>query len=204
MRAYVGQTRSSKLIARLAAHGIGEMTVREEMPPRRSPYALDNGAFRDWRAGKPFDSDAFERSVERVEVAPDFVVVPDVVAAGEQSLAFSVSWVPRLTGLAPLYLAVQDGMTLTMVAAELAPFAGLFVGGTLGWKIRTGEQWVHFAHLVDRRCHIGRVGTPRRVRWAKRIGADSIDSSLPLFAERNLAPFLEALGVEQQRDLFAS
>jgi hypothetical protein len=46
------------------------------------------------------------------------------------------------------------------------------------------------------------VGTPDRVRWARRIGADSIDSALPLWSSDNLARFLRALEPEPQRELF--
>ena len=53
--AYVGQTRSRTLIARLAALGLGELVVRWELPARRQPFAFDNGCYRDWRAGAPFN-----------------------------------------------------------------------------------------------------------------------------------------------------
>lgn len=53
---------------------------------------------------------------------------------------------------------------------------------------------MRFANEAGLPCHIGRVGTAKRVRWAIEVGADSIDSSLPLFAARNLEPFLRALG----------
>jgi NADPH:quinone reductase-like Zn-dependent oxidoreductase len=73
----------------------------------------------------------------------------------------------------------------------------LFVGGSLPWKLATGERWVRFAHAHGRRCHIGRVGTPRRVAWARRIGADSIDSCLPLWSRENLDAFVAAVRGEQ-------
>lgn len=46
-------------------------------------------------------------------------------------------------------------------------------------------------------CHVGRVGTARRIAWAKRIGADSIDSCLPLWSRENLDSFLRALDGRQ-------
>jgi hypothetical protein len=96
-----------------------------------------------------------------------------------------------------------------MEPEDVAPvahhFAGLFVGGTLAWKIKTAARWIRWAHAQARplRCHIGRVGTPDRVRWARRIGADSIDSALPLWSSENLSRFLRALEPEPQRELFA-
>jgi hypothetical protein len=43
------------------------------------------------------------------------------------------------------------------------------------------------------RWHIGRVGTADRVRWARDVSADSIDSSLPLRHREHLTRFLAAL-----------
>jgi hypothetical protein len=43
----------------------------------------------------------------------------------------------------------------------------------------------------------------RRVRWAQRIGADSIDSALPLWSDANLDRFLGALEPTKQHELFA-
>lgn len=198
MKVYVGQARGSKLIARLSELGFGEMTTRTEIPPRRTPWAFDNGAFGDWKAGEPFNETAFRVALDKlpgVPQAPDFLVVPDKVAAGLESLDFSLSWVDRLRHYAPPYLAVQDGMGRHQVEEALPLFAGIFVGGTLAWKVATGKQWVEVAHQVGKRCHVGRVGTFRRVRWALRIGADSIDSCLPLWSEGNLQKFLAGLRV---------
>lgn len=69
----------------------------------------------------------------------------------------------------------------------------VFVGGSLRWKVATGARWVQLAHAHGRRCHVGRVGTPRRAAWALRIGADSIDSCFPLWSRTNLAEFVAAL-----------
>jgi hypothetical protein len=97
------------------------------------------------------------------------------------------------------YLVVQDGMTCERVAAWLDeqpdPYHGIFVGGTLPWKLATGAAWVTFAHERGMRCHIGRVGPAARVRWAREIGADSIDSSLPLRDRGKMEAFLGALGL---------
>lgn len=84
-------------------------------------------------------------------------------------------------------------MTADDVRAAFDGFDGIFVGGTLPWKIRTGAQWVELGHELGVKCHIGRVGTAKRVRWAMRIGADSIDSSLPLWSKENLGVFINAL-----------
>lgn len=176
---------------------------------------LDNGAFSDWRAGRSFDEEAFARDLERAAAAavrPDFIVAPDVVAGGRSSLDLSLSWRVAVSRAAPAYLAVQDGMTPSEVAEVLPGFAGIFVGGTMpsefvpgtrkrrrapGWKIRTGHLWVALARRFGIPCHIGRAGGASTARWAVRIGASSIDSSLPLMSVENLQRFRAALEGKQ-------
>ncbi len=70
MKVYVGQSRASKAIAALAEAGFGECVQRGEGLPRRLPWFMDNGAFRDWKAGRSFDGDAFVASFERLAPAP--------------------------------------------------------------------------------------------------------------------------------------
>jgi len=195
--AYVGQTRSRSLIARLDQLGIGECVVRGELPPRRpSRFFHDNAAYRDWRAGTAFDFTRWTRDMRWMNyrgIVPDFVVVPDIVAGGRASLDFSATWRDEVPDGFPAYLAVQDGMSLADVAAQLDRYDGLFVGGTLAWKLATAAAWVQLAHAHGKRCHVGRVGTAARVRWARAIGADSIDSCLPLRHAEHLDAFVAAL-----------
>jgi hypothetical protein len=161
----------------------------------------DNGAYGDWTAGRPFDEARFRAEVQRMRTEdrqrPDFIVAPDIVAGGAESLARSVEWLPQLADVAPIFLAVQDGMTTNDVRAAASGFGGLFVGGTTPWKLQTGATWVALAADLGVPCHVARVGSAKRVKWAKRIGASSIDSCLPLFAERNLRRFLGALANTQ-------
>ncbi len=204
-RVYVGQTRSGELIAKLSALGFGECTNRGEAPPRRVPWFLDNGAFSDWKSRRPFDAGAFNATLARAdafETPPDFVVLPDLVAGGKRSLRHSLGWLGRVGGLPP-YLALQDGMIERDVRPHVGDLAGLFVGGTLEWKIETGERWVRFAHELGLPCHVGRCGVPSRVRWARRIGADSLDSTLPLWSKGNLSKFVEAVHSPLPLELFA-
>lgn len=198
MRIYVGQSRARALNKRLVELGFGEATCRGELPPRRRPWFFDNGAFRDWRAGKEFDSAAFSRDLEVIRkrsLKPDFVVAPDIVGGGMDSYKRSVACVDRLRRYGLVYLAVQDGMVPGRV--DVSPFSGIFVGGTLEWKIQTGRLWVDVAHGSGKACHIGRVGTMRRVDWARAIAADSIDSCVPLWSHDNLDRFTRAVKSRQ-------
>lgn len=121
--------------------GIGECTARGELPPRRHPWFYDNGAFGDWKAGKPFDEAQFLEDIEAIEKSADpprFIIPPDLVAQGLKSMAESLRWLPRLERVAPAYLAVQDGMEAEDIKDVAPQLAGIFVGGTLAWKLSTG------------------------------------------------------------------
>lgn len=202
MDVFVGQTRSRKLVAELAALGLGEMTQPDEYPPRRTPWALDNAAFKAWRAGRPFDQTTFEFAVWRStlsarRVPPAFVVVPDVVADAPATIAMAGVWIPRLREVwdvaAPLAFVVQDGMTEAEVLPVMPSVDVVFVGGSRAWKWATAARWCALAHAHGKRAHIGRVGTPRLVAQARVAGADSIDSALPLRSRPQFEAFVRAI-----------
>jgi len=140
-------------------------------------YALDNGAWSAHQKGEPFDEAAFVTAVELLGRDADFIIVPDIVAGGARSLEFSLTWLPRLEGIAPLLLAVQDGM----MAAEIEPLVGdhlgLFVGGTTQWKERSLPEWGCVAHRSGAWLHVGRVNSARRIALCAAAGADSFDGS---------------------------
>ncbi len=205
MIAYLGQTRSAKWIAKIEAANLGlrEMTQPRERSPRRRPWAADNGAFVDWKAGRPFNAEAFASLCARAEASPAserpaFIVCPDRVAGGLASLAFSLDWLARHGSDYPglrerWYLAVQDGMTVRDVGPVAGDFAGLFVGGTTEWKMDSAGEWCDLAHQLGKPCHVARMGTGRKAKIARSIGADSIDSVVPIMSEENFASFVDAL-----------
>ena len=150
---------------------------------REFPCALDNGAFGCWRRGFPFMSDNFRKQISAAHksgVTLDFITCPDIVAGGERSLQFSMDWATGELRSAPrLALVVQDGMGEHMVSYQHPEqwFSHIFVGGTKAWKWRTAEAWVKYAHGKGMKCHIGQCGRLEYLREAKRIGADSVDST---------------------------
>ncbi len=217
MKVYVGQTRSRTLIHELRRLGFGECTQRGQLPPKRTPWCYDNGAYSDFTQRRHFNTVRFVRDqwsirnlITQRHPPPDFIVLPDLVGGGAASLALSLTWLldPLVEWVAPTYVAVQDGMTEESLARALdgtaqprRTVAGLFVGGSIDWKIETGERWVQLAHDRGLPCHIGRVGAIERIAWARRIGADSIDSCTPLWSRANLDRFLAALNPASQLPL---
>lgn len=203
---FIGQSRAQGWIRTLESYGFGEMVQPSEFPPRRLPYAFDCQRFGMWQRGEQGDAEKEAKWRARYEQAldavwrynhlPEVLIVPDYIADWAQSKTMTLEWLPRVRKHGPPYLSVQDGAEVCEVANLLKEhdFAGIFVGGSLAWKIRTGATWVTLAHGAGRKCHIGRVGTEQRVRWAIRIGADSIDSCLPLWSAGNLRRFLAGFG----------
>lgn len=202
MIAYCGETRARKTLAALDAAGIGTVIQRGryKRPPPRS-WVYDNAVFEDHRNGRAFDGDTWIAELPRVleaERAPDFVVIPDMVASAD-SLAFSLSWLPRVPrSTVPLALVVQNGMKPDAIPWD-ARFDVVFVGGSVDWKLRTGGAWAAAAHAHGKRCHVGRVGSMKRVSWAHAAGADSIDSSLPLWSAEMLERFVRSLNAARQQ-----
>lgn len=203
MKGYVGQARGWKLIATLTAMGVGEATQPWEFPPRRAPWFLDNGAFTFWQKGLPFDHAGFVRAVVAALMhspRPDWVVIPDVVGDAVATFALAAHYLPVLKALGfRCAFVVQDGMTPeTFPLWSLADV--IFVGGSLPWKLAESHRWCLAARLRGLHCHIGRVGSARRVVWARSICADSIDSCVPLWSADNLRNWSGALfdGAPQQ------
>jgi len=189
MKVYCGSTAGVKTLSYLKEKNYGLMLNPSSWKYSQNSafpwqyWALDNGAYKSYTDGVDFDKTKFLKTIyeklPKSKMSPDFIVVPDKVGAGIESLRFSLAWHSRLKYMKEYnwYLAVQDDMEFDDVRKVMADFDGIFVGGTVKWKVKTGEYWVKLAHKYNKPCHIGRVGTFKRVLWAKRIKADSIDST---------------------------
>ncbi len=143
------------------------------------PYALDNGAWTAYQEGEGFDAVAFCKALTwaRSQPVPDFIVVPDIVGAGRESLAFSLGWIERLDEWPLLLLAVQDGMGADHLRPYLSKRVGIFLGGTTDWKLETMRLWGRLAREVACYFHVGRVNSVRRIRYCQDAGAHSFDGS---------------------------
>lgn len=142
-------------------------------------YAIDNGAFSCWQSNLPFDDEGFIRLAASHGPRADFVVIPDKVAAGKESLEFSRLWMPYLLPrIHNLLLAVQDGMTADDVGAFVRHYqCGIFLGGSIEWKLKTLYPWGMVAHALGCYYHVGRVNTAKRIRLCAEAGADSVDGT---------------------------
>jgi len=144
-------------------------------------YALDNGAWTDHQQKRDFDGGQFKALVERLGRDADWIVAPDIVAGGRDSLERSLSWLPYLLDRTQLVLIpAQDGLEPTDMVSVLGPRVGVFLGGSTEWKEEVMMLWGAFC-VTTARCHfhVGRVNSARRLYLARGSGAQSIDGSSP-------------------------
>lgn len=178
MLAYASRTGTKRNLDALRAAGWRLLvSARGVLRHEGFEYALDNGAWTAHQRGEPFDVRAFERAVEWGGDEADWVILPDIVAGGLSSLDMSMSWAPRLHGVCPLLLAVQDGIEPEDVEAIVGPDIGIAVGGSTEWKETTCARWGELARNCGAHLHVLRVNTARRINICKDAGADSFDGS---------------------------
>ena len=190
MKIFLGDTRG-KTVRFLEEHGWGRMFAKDRSIEPLYPFekwGFDNGAFEAWKSGQPFPEAVFLKRLDaalKVNSDPVVAVVPDKVAKGIESLEFSLRWREKLPNFWPWYLAVQDGMTHDAVLKVTHIFNGIFLGGTDKFKLEA-YGWCRLAHFCDKPFHYGRAGTLRKVRHAWNIGADSLDSTFPLWTKARM------------------
>jgi hypothetical protein len=141
--------------------------------PLGRAWAADNGCY------SGFDEARFLRMLGRLQGVPGclFVASPDVVGLAEETLALFDVWEPRLRALGfPVALVAQDGLTPERVPWGRAE--ALFVGGTTEFKLGASARGlVAEAKRRGLWAHMGRVNSCRRIRYAARIGVDSVDGT---------------------------
>jgi len=142
-------------------------------------YGIDNGAWSDFRSGRDFDDARFEALVDRLGREADWVVAPDIVEGGLDSLRLSLVWLaPLLVRTRLVLIPVQDGMEPDDLVKIVMPGRiGIFLGGSTKWKLDRMVEWGKWCAEQGVYYHVGRVNTARRFRLAHIAGADSVDGS---------------------------
>lgn len=221
MKILIGDTRSRENIEVLQRRRWGRMFVAEKPTPTMyEPWGFDNLAFKSWQdadfhCGLTIDDwcilwdaahyeDRLQAAYESV-CDPYIAIVPDIPGS-PHSLEWSLSWMSDLPRDWPWYLAVQDGMTHQRVAEVAHLFQGLFLGGSDAFKL-TAYGWAKLAHACGKKFHYGRAGTRRKVHHAHAVGADSLDSSYPLWTKprfRQFQHWIDGLGLQSDLELIAT
>jgi len=141
-------------------------------PIRGIPWALDNGVFGAFTAGKEWSEEPLYRFLDAYSLwSPMWVVVPDCITNRDETLRMWDAHAPALQAFGvPLAMAVQDGMTPDDVPKEASI---VFVGGSTSWKWRNLPMWAE----SFKRVHVGRVNSLRLLLMAEKSGAESCDGT---------------------------
>jgi hypothetical protein len=153
-------------------------------------WCADNGAF----TGRyPGDEAYLSWLADRRSHARQclFAVAPDVLGDAEATLDRSLSMLGRIRRLGyRAALAAQDG--LEHLSVPWSEFDVLFLGGSTAWKL--GPAARHLAAQARARgkgVHMGRVNSARRLRYARAIGAASVDGTFLTYGpDQNLPRLL--------------
>jgi hypothetical protein len=178
--AYACRTGTRTTLAALRKHGWRLLlTAGAVLRPEGFRYGLDNGAWGAFQAGQPFDRTAFTEAVRAVGAGADWIVVPDIVLGGLESLRVSKAWLPELAAVGRLLLIpIQDGMTFDHLDPLVEPGrVGIFVGGSTEWKEGAILRWGPWCRQRGIACHVGRVNTARRIALCAAGRVTSFDGS---------------------------
>ena len=140
------------------------------------PYAIDSGAWTAHQQGEPFNFTKYEGVLRWGARDADFVVLPDIVAGGHDSLRLSLDWLPRIEARMIL-IPAQDGLEAEDLRPYLSPRVGVFIGGSTEFKESTAFEWGRMCRYLKAWCHMGRVNSRRRIRLARLCGCHSFDGT---------------------------
>jgi hypothetical protein len=167
---------TATLRARLPSRHLGHLLVPaagNAVPETGLPWAADNGAF----AG--FDPAAFCRLLGRIagQSGCKFVACPDVVGNADETARLFYIWQPIIKSLGlPVALVLQDGQEHVGIPWNMVD--ALFVGGSTKFKLGpVAARMVREGKKRGKWCHMGRVNTRQRFRYAYELGCDSVDGS---------------------------
>jgi hypothetical protein len=83
-------------------------------------------------------------------------------------------------------------------------FRGILLGGSSRWKVAQAARWKRWCEPRGLALHYARAGTPSKARFAREVGADSLDSAFPLWTMERFERFADLVqhGAPQM-ELFA-
>ncbi len=136
-------------------------------------WAMDNEAFTG------FDAPKFLRMLRRFtgKSGCRFVTAPDMVAQAAETMDLFRDWEPAIHAWGwPVAFVGQDGLDLADVPWQSCE--AVFLGGSTDWKLgRTARDLAAYGRARGKWVHMGRVNSQARLRYAIRIGCDSVDGS---------------------------
>ena len=155
-------------------------------------YAIDNGVYADWAAGREYQIHKFHRLLKQYGENADWIVIPDAVGDRKKTLELADKHIDDLSDY-PLMLVIQDGMVISDILPYLVKLKGIFLGGSTEYKLGKMKYWAKFARDNNILCHVGRVNTVKRLNLCFGAGATSFDGSGParfIWTAKRLTGFL--------------
>ena len=138
-------------------------------------YAIDNGAFHYFNKQMPYDPKRFFTLLSKYGDNADFVVIPDVVENARET--FQMFWKYNNLINYPKYFVLQDGMVPNDLKIIINLVDGLFLGGSTDYKLKNIRLFADYCRLKNKKLHVGRVSSPKRIKKCMDEGAHSIDGS---------------------------
>lgn len=177
--AYTSLTGNKRRLPKLRAAGwrlfVSATNLRK--PSDGFLYAIDNGAWTSYRKGTPWREDLFVRAIDQLGDGAEFIVTPDIVAGGLESLELTKAWLPRLECFPLVLLPLQNGMEPDHVRELVGSRVGIFLGGDDEYKLSTMALWGTFSREVGCYYYVGRVNSQKRIHLCAQAGAHSFDGS---------------------------
>jgi hypothetical protein len=121
-----------------------------------------------------------------------FVALPDVVGDALATKSLWYQWLPTFRSLGvPLAYVAQNGQGDLAIPEHAA---WVFLGGDNEFKLgQEGREVTQRARAAGLKVHMGRVNSERRLRYAKMIGADSVDGTFICFGKDINTPKLNKM-----------
>ena len=134
----------------------------------RLPIGVDNSAF------TCFDEKRYRGLVSRINCEIEWITLPDVVADAKITTQLFHQWKEQVDQ--PLAYVGQDGCEDLEIPWD--DFECFFIGGSTEWKLsQITAILVQEAKKRNKRVHMGRVNSQKRLRYAYQLGVDSVDGS---------------------------
>jgi len=164
-------------------HAMMSFATPEQLPTAAAiaeSFALDNGAYSNWKAGKPADWEGYYAWIEQWHRHPgfDFAVIPDVVDGNEaenDSLVFTQWPFNRSIGVPVWHL----HESLNRLEVLLGEFPRVALGSSGEWaNPGTQRWWARMAAAMETACNS--QGRPKAKLHGLRMLNPTIVRHLPL------------------------
>ena len=189
---------ATKTVRSITHKNLGVLITPQDgnLLPHDKMWAADNAAYSNWDEKKFLN---MLWKIEKHHNKPIFVACPDVVGNAKETAKRFNYYQPLLKELnLPVALVLQNGQEAIGVPWNLLD--AIFIGGDDTFKLY--NPYIHYivdkAKSLNKWVHFGRVNSYKRMKYVKKIGADSIDGTgFSMFPDLKIPSALRFLEKEQ-------